>query len=185
MCRKWNSSVLRLCWVNVMLRGWCLMGVVVLAGCATTAEQCDPGNHDAGILDKAGCVYGGHYQERIDSRQTVLLDEQKTNRLFRETFEALQAESAQVASDLATQQASLDRMKSSVGALLGEIKTRVAGNVQLEQQVGAVEEQLQQLQQDIDNARARGTALPVLQQRQQMAELQVRVQDLQASLGLR
>ena len=159
--------------------------VLTLTGCATTPEDCDPSNRDANILNKAGCVYGGHYQQRVATKQTVLLDEQKANQLFRATFESLQQESAQVASDLVTQQAAVNRMQASVGALLAEIKHHSAGNQQIEQQISAVETQLQQLQQDIDTAKANGAPLPVLQQRQQMAELQVRVQDLQASLGLR
>ena len=159
--------------------------VIALAGCATTPQDCDPANREAGLISKAGCVYGGHYQQRVQERQAILLDEQKANQLFRTTFDALQQESALVATDLASQQASLDRMNVSVRALLGEISSKAAGNREIEQQITAVETQLQQLQQDIDRARASGHPLPVVQQRQQVAELQVRVQDLQESLGLR
>lgn len=162
-----------------------VISVLTLAGCATTPADCDPANRDAGLINKAGCVYGGHYEQRVQERQAILLDEQKANQLFRATYDALQQESAQVAADIASQQASLDRLNASMGALLGEIKSKASGNREIEQQISTVETQLQQLQQDIDTARASGSALPVMQQRQQMAELQVSVQDLQASLGLR
>lgn len=158
---------------------------VTLTGCATTPQDCDPANRDAGLISKAGCVYGGHYEQRVQERQALLLDEQKANALFRATYEALQQESTQVASDLAAQQASLARLSGSVNDLLGEIRRKATGNRQIEQQIMAVEHQLQQLQQDMDAAQATGTALPVLQQRQQVAELQVKVQDLQQALGLR
>ena len=161
------------------------VAVITLGGCATTPQDCDPGNRDAGFINKAGCVYGGHYDQRVQERQAILVDEQKANQLFRATYDALQQESSQVATDLASQQASLDRLSSSVNALLGEIKTKAAGNRDIEQQVAALETQLQTLQTDLDAARASGTALPALQQRQQVAELQVKVQDLQQALGLR
>lgn len=159
--------------------------IIALAGCATTAQDCDPAQRDVNVLRKAGCVYGGHYQQRVEQKQAVLLDEQQANRLFQATYDALQQESAQVSTDLVAQQVSLDRVRSSINHLLAEIKTKAAGNQAIEQQIGALENRLQSLQLEIEMARSRGEALPVLQQRQQMAELQLGVQDLQAALGLR
>ncbi len=176
----------RLCWGDARMKhSLFAIAVVTLAGCATTPQDCDPGNRDAGFINKAGCVYGGHYDQRVQERQAILVDEQKANQLFRATYDALQQESTQVATDLAAQQASVDRLSGSVKNLLGEIRSKAAGNQQIEQQITAVETQLQQLQTDMDAARASGTAMPALQQRQQVAELQVKVQDLQQALGLR
>ena len=168
-----------------MKRIFVATAVILLAGCATTPQDCDPGNRDAGFISKAGCVYGGHYEQRVQERQAILLDEQKANQLFRATYDALQQESSKVATDLAAQQASVERLSSSVKNLLGEIKSKTAGNQQIEQQITAVETQLQQLQLGMEAACASGTAMPALQQRQQVAELQVQVQDLQQALGLR
>lgn len=178
---KWNSNVMPSYWVNVLSA----VALLVLSGCATTPQDCDPGNQDAGILSKAGCVYGGHYQQRIDDKQAILLDEQKANQLFQAAYDSLQLESKQVSSNLAAQQASLERTRSSVTALLGELKSASVGNQQLEQQIQEIESQLQTMQQTLDQAEAANQAIPVLQQRQQMAELQVQVQDLQAALNLR
>ena len=168
-------------WVNVLSA----VALLALSGCATTPQDCDPGNQDAGILSKAGCVYGGHYQQRIDDKQAILLDEQKANQLFQAAYDSLQLESNQVSSDLAAQQASLERTRTSVTALLRELKSASAGNQQLEQQIQEIESQLQHMQQTLDQAEVANQAIPVLQQRQQMAELQVQVQDLQAALNLR
>ena len=177
----WNSNVMPSYWVNVLSA----VALLVLSGCATTHQDCDPGNQDAGILSKAGCVYGGHYQQRIDDKQAILLDEQKANQLFQAAYDSLQLESNQVSSDLAAQQASLERTRTSVTSLLRELKSASAGNQQLEQQIQAIESQLQHMQQTLDQAEVANQAIPVLQQRQQMAELQVQVQDLQAALNLR
>lgn len=156
-----------------------------LAGCASNPQACDPANRDAGLLDKAGCVYGGHYEQRVQERQAVLLDEQKANQLFRTTYETLQQESSRVATDMASARASLARMSASLGALLQEIKAKAADNRQVGQQVQALEARLQQIQAERDAAEAAGIPLSPLQQRQQVAELQVQVQDLQQALGLR
>jgi len=172
-------------WVNRNTLAGGLLATLLLSGCASTPQDCDPSNQDAGILNKAGCVYGGHYEQRIEERQTLLLDAQKTNQLFQATYDSLQQESGTVAADLASQQASLDRAQNQVGALLAELKAAGGGNRQLQQQIAQVESQLQQMQQTMADASASGSALPVLQQRQQMAELQLQVQDLQASLNLR
>lgn len=168
-----------------MTRLLCALALLALTGCASLPQECDPANANAGFFNKAGCVYGGHYQQRVQERQAILLDEQKANALFRASYEALQQESAEVATDLGKQQASLDHLNTHIGALLAEIRSKATDRHDIEQQIAAVESQLQQLQRDIDNARVQGQPVSVLQQRQQMAELQVRVQDLQGSLGLR
>lgn len=177
--------MLQSCWAEPVSRIGSAIIILLLAGCASTPQDCDPAQRDANVLRKAGCVYGGHYQQRVQDKQAILLDEQKANQLFRDAFAALQQESQQVAQDIASQQASVTRMSASVNALLVEIKSRASGNQQIEQQIRTVESQLAGLQQDIESAKARGEALPQLQQRQQMAELQLSVQDLQAALGLR
>ncbi len=173
------------CWVKGMLRTYLAVALLALSGCATTPQECDPSNQDAGILNKAGCVYGGHYQQRIDNKQDILLDEQKANRLFQATYDSLQQESAQVSADITRQQASLKRMRENVTALLAELNSATGGNQQLEQQIRDIENHLQTMQQTVDQADAQGKSVPVLQQRQQVAELQVQVQDLQAALNLR
>ena len=161
------------------------VALVTLSGCASTPQECDPGNQDAGILSKAGCVYGGHYQQRIDTKQAILLDEQKANQLFQAAYDSLQQDNSQAAADLAAQQVRLKRAQSSVTALLTELKSAAEGNQQLEHQIRNIEEQLQSMQQTMDQAGAADKAIPVLQQRQQMAELQLQVRDLQAALNLR
>ena len=168
-----------------MLKGLkVLLPILLLSGCASSPQDCDPANRDAGLLDKAGCLYGGHYQQRQQERQGILQDEQNANRLFQEAFEILQQESRQVTEDLSSWQASLQRVNASLENMLANIRQQTADNQQIRQQADAIENRLRQLQADLDAAREGRSTLSTLQRRQQMAELQLKVEDLQAAVGL-
>lgn len=155
-----------------------------LAGCATRPADCDPSNTDASVIAKAGCLYSGSYDKRVASKQLQLQDAQKLNRMFRQTYAALQQQTRQVSGELKQQQASLDQVQQSVENLVQAIRDKAGDNQQVQRQITAVQDQLQTMQQTAATARATNTPVSILQQRQQMAELQVRVQDLEASLGL-
>lgn len=161
-----------------------VVSVVLVAACATRPQDCDPGNRDAGMLDKAGCLYSGAYDQRVSTKSRQLQDEQGLNRMFRDTYAALQRETAQVGSELQQQQAQLQQVQQSVGHLLDTIRARSAGNTDVQQQISAVETQLQDMQRAVARAQADNVPLSVMQQRQQMAELQVKVQELEQGLAL-
>ena len=40
---------------------------LLLAGCASTPEECDP-SQDQGFFGKIGCVVSGSYDERVEQR---------------------------------------------------------------------------------------------------------------------
>ena len=169
------------CWVNLIIA---LVLASALAGCATQPSDCDPANVDASVIAKAGCLYSGAYDKRVAGKQLQLQDAQQLNQLFRQTYASLQQQTRQVGTELEQQQASLSRVQQSVEHLLQAIRDKVGGNQQVQSQITAVQHQLQAMQQTVATARASHSPVSVLQQRQQMAELQLKVQDLEASLGL-
>lgn len=154
-----------------------LSTVVALHGCAVTAEQCDPRNTDAGFATKFGCNTQGVYSQRVDDKQKVLLDEQKTNQLFREVYASIEQEKAGVSSDLKSQQQQYAKLNKSLNALLAELKSKAKGNKAIEAEIAAIEKDLNNLNQQDSPA--------VLQKQHELQQLRSKVSSLEGDLGLR
>jgi len=160
----------------------CLIPALLLAalsGCATmTAEQCDPRN-DAGFFGKMGCVSQGVYAQRVEGKEQILLDEQKTNQLFREVHAALAHERASVGEELADERQRYAALNAALTALLAELKSKTAGNQRIEAEIAAVERDMANLERQ-----SQQESTSVLERRLELQKVTDRVTRLQADLGL-
>lgn len=154
-----------------------LAGVAMLAGCAVSSQECDPRNADAGFATKFGCKTQGVYAQRVEEKEKILLDEQKTNQLFRDVYAAIEQEKASVGKDLATQQAQYASLNKSLNALLGELKNKSKGNRRIEAEIAALENDLKNINQQENPA--------VLQKQVELQKLRSKVSSLESDLGLR
>ncbi|MCU1719264.1 hypothetical protein [Pseudomonas sp. 5P_3.1_Bac2] len=154
-----------------------LTAAIALNGCAVTAEQCDPRNADAGFATKFGCKTQGVYSQRVEDKQKVLLDEQKTNQLFREVYASIEQEKAGVSADLKSQQQQYAKLNKSLNALLAELKNKAKGNKSIEAEIAAIEKDLNNLNQQDNPA--------VLQKQHELQQLRNKVSSLEGDLGLR
>ena len=154
-----------------------LAGVVTLAGCAVNAQECDPRNADAGFATKFGCKTQGVYAQRVDEKEKVLLDEQKTNQLFRDVYASIEQEKASVGKDLATQQAQYASLNKSLNALLNELKSKAKGNQRIEAEIASVEKDLKNINQQDSPS--------VVQKQLELQKLRSKASSLESDLGLR
>jgi len=153
--------------------------LAALSGCATmTAEQCDP-RTDAGFLGKMGCVSQGVYAQRVEDKEQILLDEQKTNQLFREVHAALAHERASVGEELADERQRHAALNAALTALLGEIKSKTAGNQRIQADVAAIERDMANLERQ-----SQQESTSVLERRLELQKVTDRVARLQEELGL-
>jgi len=151
---------------------------VLLASCAVTTEDCDPRNANAGFGTKLGCSSRGVYAQRVEQKQKILLDEQKANQLFRQTYAALDAERRNVGKKRSQQQAQAAALNRAMSALLDELKDKAAGNQEVEGKIAALERDMAQRQKRKD-------APSVLQAQHEIQQLQDQLQSLESDLGLR
>ncbi|MFZ5605060.1 MAG: hypothetical protein ACOY7J_21610, partial [Pseudomonadota bacterium] len=63
-----------------------LVASLLLGGCTVNPADCDPTNRDASIIAKTRCTSSGAYDVRVQEKQKILLDEQKTNQMFRDLY---------------------------------------------------------------------------------------------------
>ena len=86
---------------------------LLLAGCASTPEECDP-SQDQGFFGKIGCVVSGSYDERVEQREqrveTLKAENQRLNQLARDLF----AQDALVKAQVSEQNRMLDHAKSEL-----------------------------------------------------------------------
>lgn len=124
-----------------------LFSSIVLVGCTTTNSQiCDPKNSNLGILDKMSCNYSGHYQERIDQKEKILLDEQATNKQFKQLYAEIEKQKNHSAAEVGKKQADLKKLTKNLTQLTQELKQKTMNRQDLQQQINDIEKQLQTVQ---------------------------------------
>jgi len=154
-----------------------LAAVLALGACAVTPEDCDPRNADAGFATKFGCNTQGGYALRVEQKQRILLDEQRTNQLFRDTYAALDQERAAVGSQLGRQRREYAALNRAMGALLAELRQKTRGNQRIQGEIDALEKELAGINRQ-DNA-------AVAQKQYELQKLRSRLASLESDLGLR
>lgn len=102
----------------------CLALLASLAGCATTASQCNASDSSASLIGKLNCDYGGGYAEGVRNSEQELLSAKEQNRQFNEVYAQLSALQASTRQDLQSQQRQQASLEKSLNDLLGTLKAR-------------------------------------------------------------
>lgn len=148
---------------------------VLLAGCATTAEQCDPSNKDIGFFGKIQCDVGGGYADSVSKSEQALIEARAENQHFQEIYEQIAEQQRDTKASLAIQQERNRKLSQSLSTLLNQVKSKNANKAEVQQQIAAVEAKLKTAQATpTDNTAAKQAEL---------RQLQSQLQRLQLSLG--
>jgi chromosome segregation ATPase len=160
--------------------GLCALVLTVLAGCTTTASQCNAADSSASLVSKLNCDYGGGYAEQVHNSEQDLVAAREQNRQFNQVFDELSALQASTRQDLATQQRQQASLEKSLNGLLSTLKARHANKGDVQQQIAGLEQQLKAAQ----RAPASNASNAQIEARkQQLKTLQQQVSRLQLSLG--
>ncbi len=109
----------------------------LLAGCATTAGQCDPSSPD--FFKNTGCLVSGAYGERQRAMQSTLDQEQSRNAAFRAVLAELQAEQAAVKGQLSARQGEYARLDAAWRNLKQSLAAESKTNRDLAARVDAID----------------------------------------------
>lgn len=148
-----------------------------LGACAVSPQECDPRHADAGFATKFGCNVHGGYAQRIEQKEKILLDERKTNQLFRDTYAALDKERSEVGRELDRQRSEYAALNKAMNALLSELKQKTRGNQRLQGEIAALEKDMAGINRQ-DN-------VAVAQKQYELQKLRTRLAGLESDLGLR
>jgi chromosome segregation ATPase len=149
-----------------------------LGACAVSPQECDPRNADAGFSTKFGCNVHGGYAQRIEQKEKILLDERRTNQLFRDTYAALDKERSEVGRELDRQRSEYAALNKAMNALLAELKQKGRNNQRLQNEIAALEKDMASINRQNDNT-------AVAQKQYELQKLRTRLAGLESDLGLR
>lgn len=131
------------------LAGIAAAGVIV-SGCATTTDQCDPSN--ANIFTSAGALGSGCYQERIDDRRASLDALNYEGAMLRDELRSALAELDDVQARQAAAETSIGKLADSNRSLRSDI-------LKLQGKKDLTQAELQEARQRLDEQEAAILAL--------------------------
>ena len=154
------------------------LSAVLLTGCTTTPEQCDP-SQDQGFFGKIGCTVSGSYDERITQREqrveALKAENQRLNQLARDLF----AQDALVKAQLSEQNRMLDHAKSELYAVQASLAQKKALSSDLQEQIAQAQQQIDELKKANTSSQ---TKAALAQKQKQIDELNATLEQLQSQL---
>ncbi|OTQ60366.1 hypothetical protein [Gilliamella sp. A7] len=148
---------------------------LLLTGCSTTPEQCDPTNTNIGIMDKISCNYSGNYQARIDKKEQILENEKRANAQFREIYATIERQKNSTSLSVKQKQTQLQKLKTELTQLTNEVKQKAKNRDDLQAQVNDIEQQLKK----VNNSNS-----SELEKQVELDKLNKKLQQLQKALNL-
>ncbi|OTQ73547.1 MULTISPECIES: hypothetical protein [unclassified Gilliamella] len=152
-----------------------LSPLLLITGCSTTPEQCDPNNTNIGIMDKISCNYSGNYQARIDKKEQILENEKRANAQFREIYATIESQKNSTSLSVKQKQAQLQKLKTELTQLTSEVKQKAKNRDDLQAQVNDIEQQLKK----VNNSNS-----SELEKQVELDKLNKKLQQLQKALNL-
>lgn len=155
-----------------------LVASLLVAGCATTAEQCDPSNTNVSLLGKIQCDAGGGYADSVRQSEQALIDARAENQHFQEIYEQIAAQQRDTRASLEVQKKRNQQLNQSLSSLLSQVKTKHGNKTSVQQQIATVETQLNNTQ-TIPSSSTEDLSA----KQAELQQLQRQLQRLQLSLG--
>ena len=152
-----------------------LSPLLLITGCSTTPEQCDPTNTNIGIMDKISCNYSGNYQARIDKKEQILADEKRANAQFREIYATIEKQKNSTSLSVKQKQAQLQKLKTELTKLTKEVKDKAKNRDDLQAQVKDIEQQMNK----VNNSNASD-----MEKQVELDKLNKKLQQLQKALNI-
>jgi Membrane-bound metallopeptidase len=152
-----------------------LSPLLLITGCSTTPEQCDPTNTNIGIMDKISCNYSGNYQARIDKKEQILENEKRANAQFREIYATIERQKNSTSLSVKQKQTQLQKLKKELTQLTSEVKQKAKNRDDLQAQVNDIEQQLKK----VNNSNS-----SELEKQVELDKLNKKLQQLQKALNL-
>lgn len=150
---------------------------LLLAGCASTPEECDPTTGDVSLIRKFNCKYSGTYDKRVDMKEQTLAHEKELNTEFKSALAAIEKEKSLVNADLKTRQVNRQELNQSVNNLLAQARVKSKNRADIQTRINTIEKQLNESQNSPDKS--------TMEKQLELENLKNQVTDLQSDLGLK
>ncbi|MEI7173287.1 hypothetical protein [Pectobacterium carotovorum] len=119
---------------------------LLLAGCVTNPQSCDPTTGDVNIVTKFNCNYSGTWDQRVTEKQQTLQHEQELNKEFNAVYAAIEQEKAQSNASVATKRKSQQELQRSMNNLVAQLKKKNAGRTAAQKEIAELEKSMKEAQ---------------------------------------
>ncbi len=123
------------------LRGIFLLGFILLTGCATTTQQCDPSARKNTAVTLS-CIFSGHYKSRQISLEAALEEEKSITESLTQINALLDDERSGVSRSLATTKAQYSKLNKTLQKLIAQISANSQGNAAIQQKIDELNDKL-------------------------------------------
>lgn len=144
--------------------------LVLLAGCASTPEECDP-SQDQGFFGKIGCSVSGAYGERINQKEQQLADLTAEHESLVALTNDLVAKDTLVKASYQDRMKELKKVSNEINSIEKSLKEKSALSSDLQMQINDVKNQ-------IANMQSSGSSETLRKKQAQAKELQRVLDDL-------
>ncbi|BEE16380.1 lipoprotein [Aeromonas enteropelogenes] len=155
-----------------------LSSLLVLTGCATTPADCDPANRSASLLTKMSCDSSGAYRQKVNDQEQQLQRNQELNALSHQILIDMESRKQHSNTTLAQEQADQQALKASLSQLVAQLKVKGGKQAGLQRQINALAKAEQQF-----TPSSNDNAAQVAAKREEAAQLEAKVKELNQSLG--
>lgn len=129
------------------MRRYLLLASLLLAGCATTPQDCDLHAQDPSFLTKLSCTTSGGYRQKVDDQERHVLQSQRDNKIAQQNLADTEIREQASSQKLTDEQTRLKAARSDLAQTLKKLKSGKFNNQQSQQEIKQLEQLQKQSQQ--------------------------------------
>lgn len=129
------------------MRKYVLLASLLLAGCATSPQDCDLHAQDPSFMTKLSCTTSGGYRQKVDAQERQVLQSQRDNKIAQQDLADTQNREQASGQKLADEQARLTAAQSDLVQTIKKLQSSKVNNKQRQQEIKQLQELQRQSQQ--------------------------------------
>lgn len=151
---------------------------MLLAGCATSPQDCDLHTQDPSFITKLNCAASGGYRQKIDAQEQQVRQGQRDNKLATQDLVNTQNRELASSQQLANEKTKLTALRTDLNKTLKRLQSSAVKNTQSKQEI----KQLQALQRQSQHAKGDSEIADI---ERKIAEAKQRIEALEQANTLR
>ncbi|PKE32025.1 hypothetical protein CWS43_08290 [Rahnella sp. AA] len=129
------------------MKKYVLFASLLLAGCATSPQDCDLHAQDPSFITKLSCTTSGGYRQKVDAQEQQVLQSQRENNLAKQDLANTENREQASHQQLENEQAKLAAARSDLAQTLKRLQSGKVQNKQRQQEIKKLQELQKQSQQ--------------------------------------
>jgi len=133
--------------MDAFMRKYIVLASMLLAGCATSPQDCDVHAQDPSFITKLSCATSGGYRQNVDNQEQQVLQSQRDNKLATDNLLNTQNREQISSQQLANEQAQLAALRSDLNQTINRLQSGKVQTKQSQQEIKKLKALQQQSQQ--------------------------------------